>query len=224
MYAIKVLLVEDDDHLRTIIAKYLRLEQYEVEEARTGEEAIDFLEYTTFHLAILDIMLPDMEGYQILSYIKTHKDIPTIMLTARSQEDDKLHGFELGADDYITKPFSNKELMARIKIQLRHFMPSQRPMLSFGNITVDKTVRQVFMAGEALPLTVLEYQLLMYFIDNEKLVLSRQQILDEVWGMDYYGDVRTVDTTVKRLRQKLDSMGESIQTIRGVGYKWEVLS
>lgn len=224
MYAIKVLLVEDDDHLRTIIAKYLRLEQYEVEEARTGEEAIDFLEYTTFHLAILDIMLPDMEGYQILSYIKTHKDIPTIMLTARSQEDDKLHGFELGADDYITKPFSNKELMARIKIQLRHFMPSQRPMLSFGNITVDKTVRQVFVAGEALPLTVLEYQLLMYFIDNEKLVLSRQQILDEVWGMDYYGDVRTVDTTVKRLRQKLDSMGESIQTIRGVGYKWEVLS
>lgn len=224
MYAIKVLLVEDDDHLRTIIAKYLRLEQYEVEEARTGEEAIDFLEYTTFHLAILDIMLPDMEGYQILSYIKTHKDIPTIMLTARSQEDDKLHGFELGADDYITKPFSNKELMARIKIQLRHFMPSQRPMLSFGNITVDKTVRQVFVAGEALPLTVLEYQLLMYFIDNEKLVLSRQQILDEVWGMDYYGDVRTVDTTVKRLRQKLDSMGESIQTIRGVGYKWEVLT
>lgn len=223
MYDIKILLVEDDENLRKIIYKYLLLEKFRVCEAANGEDALAFLDYETFHLAILDVMLPDMEGWSILKKIKSHHPMPVIMLTARGLEVDKLHGFDLGADDYVTKPFSPKELMARVKIQLRHFMPSQRDEVRMGDLVIEKGLRQVVLKGKEISLTALEYNLLMVFIDNEKLVLSRQQLLDEVWGIDYYGDARTVDTHVKRLRQKLEDEGNFIQTVRGVGYKWEVL-
>lgn len=223
MYDIKILLVEDDGKLRKIISKYLASENFHVVEAPTGEDAFAYLDYENFHLAILDVMLPDMESWSILKKIKTHHPMPVIMLTARGLEEDKLHGFDLGADDYVTKPFSAKELMARVKIQLRHFMPSQRDEIVMGALVVEKGLRQVVLKGKEICLTALEYNLLMVFIDHDKLVLSRQQLLDKVWGMDYFGDARTVDTHVKRLRQKLEDDGNFIQTVRGLGYKWEVL-
>lgn len=221
MYQIKILVVEDDKKLREILVKYLKKEKYEIEEAETGEEAIDFIDYTSFHLLLIDVMLPDMEGWDVLKYLRSKGNTPAIMLTARGLEEDKLHGFDLGADDYITKPYSAKELMARIKIQLRHAMPSQRSEVQKGQLHVEKSLRQVRKGEETLTLTALEYDLLMFFLDNERLVLSRQQLLDEVWGMDYYGDARTVDTHVKRLRQKLGDVGNCIVTVRGVGYSWE---
>ncbi len=222
MYAIKVLFVEDDLKLQDIVLRYLQREGYEVDVAGTVEEGLDFLAYQTYHVAIVDIMLPDGEGWSVLKALKSETETPAIMLTALGEEGDKLHGFDLGADDYVTKPFSAKELIARVKIQLRHHMPSQRPMVTSGLLTIDPTLRSVAVGGKTLALTGLEYDLLLYFVDNVDIALSRQQLLDEVWGFDYDGDSRTVDTHVKRLRQKLEGCGACIGTVRGYGYKWEV--
>lgn len=220
MYKPKILLVEDDQHLQIIIKKYIDKEGYHLDIASTGEEGIDYLNYDEYHLAILDVMLPDMEGWTILRHMRNSSSTPVIMLTALGQEEDKLHGFELGADDYVTKPFSAKELMARIKIQLRHQIPSKQNEVIVGDLRILPDLRQVSLKGEPLSLTSLEYQLLSYFLDNQHLALSRQQLLDNVWGIDYYGDVRTVDTHVKRLRKKLETSEQSILTVRGYGYKW----
>lgn len=204
-----------------------------VSEAGTGKEAIELLETQAYHIILLDVMLPDTDGWTLLRRLRRTSSVPVIMLTARGEEDDKLLGFDLGADDYMTKPFSVKELMARIKTVLnRHHVATYGEVLSIGALTVNTAFHQVCVDNQDVALTPLEYNLLMYFLDNRNIALSREQILNGVWGYDYYGDERTVDTHVKRLRQKLNgdtplsgqtlSRGFSIKTIRGVGYRMVV--
>jgi DNA-binding response OmpR family regulator len=220
MYNINILLVEDDPRLREIVSKYLGNEDFIIKEAASGKEAFELLEYEEFHLILLDVMLPDTDGWSILRKIRTDKTIPVIMLTARSEEQDKLFGFELGADDYITKPFSMRLLLARVKAVLkRNQVLSVNNEVTINGITLNKDYRQVFIDGEKLDLSPIEYSLLLYFIDNLNLALSRNQILDAVWGYDYFGDERTVDTHVKRLRKKLMSKSHCIETVRGHGYR-----
>ena len=220
MYNIKILLVEDDPRLREIVNKYLENEDFQMTLASNGEEAFEALENDEFHLILLDVMLPDTDGWTILRKIRIDKLTPVIMLTARSEEQDKLFGFELGADDYITKPFSMKLLLARIKALLkRNQVLSVSHEVTVNEITLNKDYRQVYIDGRKLELSPIEYSLLLYFVDNLNLALSRNQILDSVWGFDYFGDERTVDTHVKRLRKKLGEKSEVIETVRGHGYR-----
>ena len=220
MYNIKILLVEDDSRLREIVTKYLENEDFLVTIAASGKEAYEALENEVFHLILLDVMLPDTDGWSILRKIRKNKETPVVMLTARSEEQDKLFGFELGADDYITKPFSMKLLLARIKAVLkRNQVLSASNEVTINEITLNKDYRQVFIEGRKLELSPIEYSLLLYFIDNLNLALSRNQILDSVWGFDYFGDERTVDTHVKRLRKKLGEKSQVIETVRGHGYR-----
>lgn len=220
MYNIRVLLVEDDSRLREIVNKYLGNEDFHMTLASSGEEAFEALETEEFHLILLDVMLPDTDGWSILRKIRATKETPVIMLTARSEEQDKLFGFELGADDYITKPFSMKLLLARIKAVLkRNQVLSVNNEVLVNGITLNKDYRQVFIDDRKLDLSPIEYSLLLYFVDNLNLALSRNQILDSVWGFDYFGDERTVDTHVKRLRKKLGDKSEVIETVRGHGYR-----
>lgn len=220
MYNINILLVEDDARLREIVNKYLENEDFQVTLASSGEEAFAALEMDMYHLILLDVMLPDTDGWTILRKIRNEKEIPVIMLTARSEEEDKLFGFELGADDYITKPFSMKLLLARIKAVLkRNQVLSVSHEVTVNEITLNKDYRQVFIHGRKLELSPIEYSLLLYFVDNLNLALSRNQILDSVWGFDYFGDERTVDTHVKRLRKKLGEKSHVIETVRGHGYR-----
>ena len=220
MYNIKILLVEDDPRLREIVNKYLENEDFVVTLATCGKEAFEALEEEEFHLILLDVMLPDTDGWTILRKIRTSKETPVVMLTARSEEQDKLFGFELGADDYITKPFSMKLLLARIKAVLkRNQVLSASNEVTVNDITLNKDYRQVYISGNKLELSPIEYSLLLYFVDNLNLALSRNQILDSVWGYDYFGDERTVDTHIKRLRKKLGEKSQVIETVRGHGYR-----
>jgi len=220
MYTINILLVEDEKRIREIIRTYIKKEGYNLYEAGTGKEAFELMEERQYQLMILDVMLPDTDGWSILRRIREEKDTPVIMLTARAEEEDKLFGFDLGADDYVTKPFSAKELMARIKSVLkRNQMMTTEKKVQIGKIEINTSFHQVMIEGEVIHLTTLEYSLLTFFIDHQNLALTRAQLLDGVWGYDYYGDERTVDTHVKRLRKKLGEEGERIKTIRGVGYR-----
>jgi len=220
MKRINLLIVEDDMKIREIIKTYAEKEQYNVYEADSGESAYELLENRDYHIIILDVMLPDTDGWTILRKVRNKDNTPVIMLTARGEEDDKLLGFDLGADDYITKPFSAKELMARIKsILKRNHTVTIGEIISIDNININTLFHQVQIEGKDLELTPLEYNLLMYFIDNINIALSREQILNGVWGYDYFGDERTVDTHVKRLRNKINDKGDIIKTIRGVGYR-----
>lgn len=220
MYNITVLLVEDDEHIREIVKRYLTHQGLIVYEAENGKMAFKQLEQRDYHLVLLDVMLPDTDGWTILRRLRESKDIPVIMLTARSEEDDKLFGFDLGADDYITKPFSNKLLFARIKAVLkRNNVVSVDHEMTIKELRINKDARQVYVKEEIIELTPIEYSLLLYFVDNIDLALSRTQILNSVWGYDYFGDERTVDTHVKRLRHKLGGGNEYIQTVRGHGYR-----
>lgn len=220
MYGINILLVEDDDRIREIVNKYLEHEGFEMFEAATGADAFDKLEEREYHLILLDVMLPDADGWTIIRRIRDTKNIPVIMLTARSEEEDKLFGFELGADDYITKPFSNKLLLARIKAVLkRNQLASINDEININGFKINKDYRQVFVNDLKIELTPIEYSLLMYFVDNVNIALSRTKILDSVWGYDCFGDERTVDTHVKRLRQKLRETSDCIETVRGHGYR-----
>ncbi len=220
MYSINILFVEDDLRIREIVRKYFEKEAFRLYEAGTGKEAYQLMEAHDFHLVILDVMLPDTDGWTILKAIRREKEIPVIMLTARSEEEDKLFGFELGADDYITKPFSTRLLLARVKAVLkRNHIQSMNNEIQMNGIRINKDYRQVYIDEKKLDLTPIEYSLLLYFIDNVNIALSRNQILDHVWGYDYYGDERTVDTHVKRLRKKLLNQSDCIETIRGHGYR-----
>lgn len=220
MYEIKILLVEDNDRIREIIRKYLERESFVLFEASTGEEALKKLAEREYHLIVLDIMLPDKDGWTILRHIRESMDVPVIMLTARSEEEDKLFGFELGADDYITKPFSSRLLVARIKALLkRNHVLSANNEIIINQIRINKDFRQVYIDDVKIDLTPIEYSLLLYFVDNINIALSRTKILDAVWGFDYFGDERTVDTHVKRLRKKLDRKNRCIETVRGLGYR-----
>lgn len=223
MYGINILLVEDEVRIREIIRTYMEKENYQLFEAGTGAEAYTLFEENNIQILILDVMLPDTDGWTILRKIRQTSQVPIIMLTARAEEEDKLFGFDLGADDYLTKPFSTKELVARIKSLLkRNNIATASEVTTIGGIEVNTSFHQVAIEGEIIEMTPLEYSLLSYFIDNKNIALNRTQILDGVWGYDYFGDERTVDTHVKRLRNKLGSSGTIIKTVRGLGYRMVV--
>ena len=216
----KILVVDDEELIRNVIREYLSIEGYDVDEARDVDDAIDKCIYNDYSLIIMDIMMPHKDGYQACKEIKQMKDIPFIMLSARSEEYDKLVGFELGIDDYVTKPFSPKELMARVKAILKR-TTQESDIYQFENLVIDDKAHEVEVDGESVYLTPKEYDLLKYFVSNINIALSREQLLTNVWGYDFYGDDRTIDTHVKTLRKNLGKYGECIKTVRGVGYKFE---
>ncbi len=216
----KILVVDDEVLIRDVIREYLQLEGYSVDEASDGEDAINKCKYNDYSLVIMDIMMPHKDGFQACREIKEMKDIPFIMLSARSEEDDKLTGFELGIDDYVTKPFSPKELIARVKAVLKR-VSNEVDIYKLNGLKIDDKAHEVSIDDNGIYLTPKEYDLLKYFIANKNIALSREQLLTNVWGYDFYGDDRTVDTHVKTLRKNLGSYGKYIKTVRGVGYKFE---
>ena len=215
----RVLVVDDEKLIRDVIKEYLLLENMEVDEASNGIEAIEKVKSKDFDIIIMDIMMPKMDGYTACREIKKLKDIPFIMLSARGEEYDKLIGFDLGIDDYVTKPFSPKELVARIKaITKRRDVVSN--VFEIAGIKLDDIAHDVYIDGEKIYLTPKEYDLLKYFIDNKNIALSRENLLSHIWGYDFYGDDRTVDTHVKTLRKHLGKYKDMIVTVRGMGYKF----
>lgn len=215
----KILLVEDEDNLRRIIASYLRKENFIVVEAGDGEEALEKFSNDEFSLIVLDLMLPKRNGYDVCKSIRIHSQVPVLMLTARSTEMDELHGFECGADEYLTKPFSPDILIVRIKSLLKRCNLLLENELQIEELRMNYRQRTVNYKNQRVFLTPKEFELLHYLIINRKIALSREQILNQVWGYDYYGDTRTVDTHIKCLRAKLGDFGNYIITIRKFGYK-----
>ncbi len=222
MDKLKVLVVDDEDRMRKLLSDFLKIRDFEVVEAADGEQAIDvFFSDKDIALIILDVMMPKMDGWEVLKTIREHSKVPVIMLTARSEETDELKGFEYGADEYISKPFSPKILVARVEAILRRSGMSQDEVVRIGGIEVDKSAHTVRVDDRELELSFKEYELLLYFIENKGIALSREKILNNVWNYDYFGDARTIDTHVKKLRAKLGDKGEYIKTIWGMGYKFD---
>ncbi len=217
----KLLIVDDDIHLRKLVLTYAELEGYQCEEAESGQKALERVRQTTFDIALLDVMMPGLDGFETLAEIRKESQVPVIMLTSRSEEYDKLFGFNLGADDYVAKPFSPKELMARIGAVLKRSMNKPNDKLIFDEFTISIGSRTVTACGKLYVLPPKEFDLLVYLAQNERLVLSREQLLNKVWGYHYYGDARTVDTHIKSLREHLGEYRKIIQTVWGVGYKFE---
>lgn len=218
----KILLVDDEPRLRKMVKDFLRRADYDVVEAEDGKQAVDiFFSDGGIDLIILDVMMPKMNGWEVCRTIRQESDVPIIMLTAKGGENDELQGFDLGADEYISKPFSNKILVARVGAILRRLGESAEEELAAGGIRVDKVAHQVFVDDKEVELSFKEFELLCYFIENRGVALSRERILNNVWNYDYYGDARTIDTHVKKLRSKLGEKGEYIITIRGMGYKFD---
>lgn len=219
----KILVVDDESRMRKLVHDFLARNNYEVLEAENGEEAVDlFFEQKDIELIILDVMMPKMDGWQVCKEIRQYSAVPIIMLTAKSDERDELLGFELGVDEYISKPFSPKILVARVEAILRRAGTVATETTEIGGIVLDKSAHQVFVDGEPIELSVKEFELLSYFIDNKGIALSRERILNNVWNYDYFGDARTIDTHVKKLRSKMGDKGDYIKTIWGMGYKFEV--
>lgn len=218
----KILIVEDEDRMRRLIKDYLKREGYSTIEAEDGKEAIEIFNNNDIDLVILDIMLPKYDGWTVCREIRKSSSLPIIILTARSEESDELFGFELGADEYITKPFSPKILIARVKALLKRVIVKEKISLLEG-IEIDSNAHRVYIDSKEIDLTPKEYELLSYLAKNEGKALNRDSILNNVWGFDYYGDYRTVDTHIKRLRVKLKDKSEFIQTVRGIGYRFEVV-
>lgn len=221
---IKVLVVDDESRMRKLVKDFLTREGYAVLEAGDGMEAMDiFYEDKEIALVILDVMMPKMDGWQVCREIRETSKVPIIMLTARSEERDELQGFDLGVDEYISKPFSPKILVARVEAILRRTQGNgNTDEISAGGIVVDKAAHTVMSDGSPVDLSFKEFELLTYFIENQGIALSREKILNNVWNYDYFGDARTIDTHVKKLRSKLGDKGEYIKTIWGMGYKFEV--
>lgn len=216
----RVLVVDDEELIRDVIKEYLVLENFEVYEAENGLEAIELVKNNNFDIIIMDIMMPKMDGYTACKEIKKIKDIPFIMLSARGEEYDKLIGFDLGIDDYVTKPFSPKELVARIKAVTKR-KDNESSVYVIEGIKLDNIAHDVYIDGEKIYLTPKEYDLLKYFIDNRNIALSREKLLSNIWGYDFYGDDRTIDTHVKTLRKHLGKYKNMIVTVRGMGYKFQ---
>ncbi|MGG0357056.1 response regulator transcription factor [Bacillus tropicus] len=220
-----VLLVEDETRLREIVSDYFRNEGFEVIEAEDGKKALELFAEHEIDLIMLDIMLPEIDGWSVCRRIRKESAVPIIMLTARSDEDDTLLGFELGADEYVTKPFSPKVLVARAKTLLKRadgvVGVAEENAMSLAGIEVNRLSRTVLVDGEEIILTHKEFELLVYLMENKGIVLSRQHLLDQLWGYDYYGDDRTVDTHIKKLRNKLGDKAKHIGTVIRVGYKFE---
>lgn len=224
MEKIKILIVDDESRMRKLIKDFLGREGYEILEAADGVEAMDlFYDNKELSLVILDVMMPKMDGWMVCREIRETSRIPIVMLTARSEERDELQGFELGVDEYITKPFSPKILVARVNALLKrtHSLMGE-DLLDAGGIVIDKGAHNVSIEGQTIDLSVKEFELLVYFVENQRIALSRETILNHVWNYDYFGDARTIDTHVKKLRSKLGDKGNYIKTIWGMGYKFEV--
>ena len=224
MEKIKILVVDDESRMRKLVRDFLVREDYEVLEAVDGETALDiFYQEKNIALIILDVMMPKMNGWEVCREIRETSKVPIIMLTAKGDEEDELTGFELGVDEYISKPFSPKILVARVGAILRRIgkAPEEGKLLSIGGIVIDQTAHTVTVDGRQIELSFKEFELLTYFMENEGIALSREKILNHVWNYDYFGDARTIDTHVKKLRAKIGEKGDYIKTIWGMGYKFE---
>lgn len=224
MDALKILVVDDESRMRKLVKDFLTKKNFQVLEAGNGEEAMDiFYEEKDIALIILDVMMPKMDGWEVCREIRKNSKVPIIMLTARSDERDELLGFDLGVDEYISKPFSPKILVARVEAILRRTGQSNpEDVLSAGGIVIDKAAHLAAVDGNPMELSFKEFELLTYFLENEGIALSREKILNSVWNYDYFGDARTIDTHVKKLRSKMGDKGEYIKTVWGMGYKFEV--
>ncbi len=220
----KILIVDDEEKIREVIREYAEFSGYEAEEAADGMSAIGMVKLNDYDLIIMDIMMPKLDGFSAVKEIQKIKDIPVIMLSARGEEYDKLFGFELGIDDYVVKPFSPKELMARVNAVLSRRDPSEKKtsaVQKFEGLEVNMAARTITVDGKRVDLTPKEYDLLFYMIQNKNIALSREQLLGDIWGYDYYGEDRTIDTHVKNLRHRLGPYQKFIVTIRRIGYKFE---
>lgn len=219
-----VLIVDDESRMRKLIKDFLTQKGYKTIEAEDGEKAIKIFEEGTekINLILLDVMMPKLDGWSVLRKIRQTSNIPVIMLTARGEEQDELFGFELGVDEYITKPFSPKILVARVEAILKRVQGNSKQPKDYGGILLDQEARTVKVDGKETELSLREYELLKYLLENENIALSREKILNNVWNYDYYGDSRTIDSHIKKIRHKLGKKGKYIQTMRGVGYKFEV--
>ena len=224
MEKMKILVVDDESRMRKLVKDFLTRAGYQVLEAGDGMEAMDlFYEDKDIALIILDVMMPKMDGWQVCREVREHSKVPIIMLTARSEERDELQGFELGVDEYISKPFSPKILVARVGAILRRINGTDMSdILDAGGIKIDKAAHSVMIDDKPIDLSYKEFELLTYFVENQGIALSREKILNNVWNYDYFGDARTIDTHVKKLRSKMGEKGEYIHTIWGMGYKFEV--
>lgn len=224
MEKLKILVVDDESRMRKLVRDFLVKQNFEVLEAADGEEALDkFYADKEIALIILDVMMPKMNGWDVCKEIRETSKVPIIMLTAKGEESDELLGFDIGADEYISKPFSPKILVARVEAILRRTgKKGEEEVLEIGGIVIDRLAHQVKVDGKELDLSYKEFELLTYFVENKGIALSREKILNRVWNYDYFGDARTIDTHVKKLRSKLGSRGEYIKTIWGMGYKFEV--
>ena len=225
MESLKVLVVDDESRMRKLVKDFLSVKGFQVIEAADGEEAVDiFFNQKDISLILLDVMMPRMDGWEVLKTIRQYSQVPIIMLTARAEERDELQGFELGVDEYISKPFSPKILTARVEAILRRSKVAVSEVINVGGICIDKAAHQVTVEGKNVDLSYKEFELMTYFAENQGIALSREKILNNVWNYDYFGDARTIDTHVKKLRSKLGSKGDYIKTIWGMGYKFEVES
>ena len=223
MEELKVLVVDDESRMRKLVKDFLNKKGFMVLEAANGEEAIDiFFSDNSINLLILDVMMPKMDGWEVVKEVRKVSKVPIIMLTARGQEQDELLGFELGVDEYISKPFGPKILVARVAAILRRSNQLNEDVIEAGGITLDITAHKVLIEETEIELSYKEFELLTYFMKNQNVALSREKILNHVWNYDYFGDARTIDTHVKKLRSKLGDKGEYIRTVWGMGYKFEV--
>ncbi|MDD7363708.1 MAG: response regulator transcription factor [Peptoniphilus sp.] len=217
----KILVVDDEVKIREVIRTYAEFEGYDVVEAADGMEAVEICQREDFDVIVMDIMMPRLDGFSAYKEIKKDKDIPVLMLSARGEEYDKLYGFEIGIDDYVVKPFSPKELMARLAVIIkRHKHVRENHSLEFEGLSIDLDGREVYVDGKAVEMTPKEFDLLVFIAENENIALSREKLLNKVWGYDFYGDDRTVDTHIKMLRNSIEPYRDYIVTVRGVGYKF----
>ena len=219
-----ILIVDDESRIRKLIKDFIEQEEYSVLEAVDGEEAVEQFEsnINKVKLVILDVMMPKQDGWSALRQIRQISNVPVIMLTARSEEQDELFGYELGVDEYVSKPFSPKILIAKIKAILQRTSPKEIEKKNYDGIEIDTEGRNITVDGKQVELSLREYELLKYLLDNENVALSRDKILNNVWNYDYYGDSRTIDSHIKKIRHKLGKKGKYIKTMRGVGYKFEI--
>ena len=218
-----ILVVDDEQRMRKLIKDFLTAKGYKILEAEDGEKALEVYEKNKnqINLILLDVMMPKLDGWSVLRQIRQDSKVPIIMLTARGEEQDELFGFELGVDEYISKPFSPKILVARVEAILKRTNQTNTEITEYGGIEIDKEGRTVKVDGKVIELSLREYELLVYLVENENIALSRDKILNNVWNYDYYGDSRTIDSHIKKLRHKLGKRGKYIKTMRGLGYKFE---
>ncbi len=220
----KLLIVDDEQRIRSLIAKYASFEGYETAEAADGMQAVEMCRENRYDLIIMDVMMPELDGFSAVREIRKNADTPVIMLSARGEEYDRIHGFELGIDDYVVKPFSPKELMMRVAAVLKRSgteKPAESDVITIDGLRIDFTARRVTIDGQELDLSPKEYELLFYMVRNRGIALSREKLISDVWGYDFFGDDRTLDTHIKLLRKQLGPYADRITTLRGVGYRFE---